>query len=75
MKAVQLIEAGKPLQGREVVMPEVGPTDVLLQVKAAGICHSDAHYRSGLSRVEPLPLTLGHEVAGVVVEVGTAVFP
>jgi propanol-preferring alcohol dehydrogenase len=35
-------------------------------VCAAGICHSDAHYRAGRSRVEPLPLTPGHEVAGVV---------
>jgi 2-desacetyl-2-hydroxyethyl bacteriochlorophyllide A dehydrogenase len=73
MKAVQLIEPGKPLQLREVPMPAVGPTDVLVQVMAAGICHSDAHYRSGLSPVEPLPLTLGHEVAGIVAEVGTAV--
>jgi propanol-preferring alcohol dehydrogenase len=73
MKAVQLIEPGKPLQLREVPVPEVGPSDVLVQVMAAGICHSDAHYRSGLSTVEPLPMTLGHEVAGVVAEVGTAV--
>ena len=73
MKAVQLIEVGKPLRLREVAVPEVGLNDVLVQVKAAGICHSDAHYRAGLSPVEPLPLTLGHEVAGVVVEVGTAV--
>ncbi|MBE2223225.1 MAG: zinc-binding dehydrogenase [Anaerolineae bacterium] len=73
MKAVQLVEPGKPLELREVPMPVVGAGDVLVQVKAAGICHSDAHYRSGLSRVEPLPMTLGHEVAGVVAEVGTAV--
>jgi 2-desacetyl-2-hydroxyethyl bacteriochlorophyllide A dehydrogenase len=73
MKAVQLVETGKPLQLRDVPTPEVGSMDVLVQVKAAGICHSDAHYRSGLSPVEPLPMTLGHEVAGVVAEVGTAV--
>lgn len=73
MKAVQMIEPGKPLELREVPMPVVGAMDVLVQVRAAGICHSDAHYRSGLSPVEPLPLTLGHEVAGVVAEVGTAV--
>jgi propanol-preferring alcohol dehydrogenase len=47
--------------------------DVLVRVKAAGICHSDAHYRSGRSRVHPLPLTLGHEVAGVVERVGADV--
>jgi propanol-preferring alcohol dehydrogenase len=73
MKALQLIQPGEPLQLREVTMPEVGLLDVLVEVKAAGICHSDAHYRSGLSRVEPLPMTLGHEVSGVVAEVGTAV--
>src|SRR2546427_5476171 len=39
-----------------------------VRVKAAGICHSDAHYRAGKSRVHPLPLTLGHEVAGIVEE-------
>ena len=73
MKAVQLLEPGKPLALREVPLPAVGAKDVLVQVQAAGICHSDAHYRSGLSPVNPLPLTLGHEVAGVVAEVGTAV--
>jgi propanol-preferring alcohol dehydrogenase len=44
----------------------------LIRVKAAGICHSDAHYRAGVSPVEPLPLTLGHEVAGVVEETGAS---
>ena len=39
-------------------------------MRAAGICHSDAHYRAGKSRVHPLPLTLGHEVAGLVEQVG-----
>lgn len=53
--------------------PELGADDVLVRVEAAGICHSDAHYRAGISRVEPLPLTLGHEVAGTVAEVGARV--
>ncbi len=73
IRAVQLMQTKQPLVLREVDLPAVGPMDILVQVKAAGICHSDAHYRSGLSPVEPLPLTLGHEVAGVVAEVGTAV--
>jgi propanol-preferring alcohol dehydrogenase len=46
---------------------------VLVRVKAAGICHSDVHYRAGTSSVGPLPQTLGHEVAGVVEEVGAGV--
>jgi 2-desacetyl-2-hydroxyethyl bacteriochlorophyllide A dehydrogenase len=78
MKAVQLVEIGMPLQLREVPPPEIGPQDALVRVKAAGICHSDAHYRAGKSPVGPLPQTLGHEVSGVVEAVGpdvTAVGP
>ena len=54
-------------------MPSLGARDVLIRVKAAGICHSDAHYRAGVSPVRHLPLTLGHEVAGIVEATGTAV--
>ena len=70
MKAIRLIEPGRPLELQEVSVPEVRPRDVLVRVKAAGICHSDAHYRAGRSLVRPLPLTLGHEVAGVVERAG-----
>jgi 2-desacetyl-2-hydroxyethyl bacteriochlorophyllide A dehydrogenase len=73
MRALRLIQPGQPLAMQEVAVPVVGPRDVLVRVKAAGICHSDGHYRAGRSRVEPLPLTLGHEVAGVVEEVGAEV--
>ena len=73
MKAIRLIEPRRPLELREVPVPSVGPRDVLVRVKAAGICHSDAHYRAGISRVHPLPLTLGHEVAGVIEKTGTEV--
>jgi propanol-preferring alcohol dehydrogenase len=73
MKAIRLIEPNRPLELCEVPVPAVGPNDVLVRVKAAGICHSDAHYRSGRSRVQPLPLTLGHEVAGLVEIVGANV--
>jgi len=73
MKAIRLIRPGLPLEAQQVDVPAVSPRDVLVRVKAAGICHSDAHYRAGISRVEPLPLTLGHEVAGVVAQTGTEV--
>lgn len=73
MKAVRMVQPGLPLEMQEIAVPETGPRDVLVKVKAAGICHSDAHYRAGTSRVDPLPLTLGHEVAGVVEEVGEEV--
>ena len=73
MRAVRLIKAGQPLEMQEIPVPEIGPKDVLVRVKAAGICHSDAHYRAGISSVEPLPLTLGHEVAGIVEQAGAEV--
>lgn len=70
MKAIRLIHPGRALEMRDVPVPKSGPRDVLVRVKAAGICHSDAHYRAGKSLVRPLPLTLGHEVAGVIEETG-----
>ncbi len=73
MKAVRLLEPGRPLAMQEVPLPSIGPRDVLVRVKAAGVCHSDSHYRAGVSPVEPLPLTLGHEVAGVVEQIGADV--
>lgn len=73
MKAVRMIQPRQPLEMQEIPIPAVGARDVLVKVKAAGICHSDAHYRAGTSRVDPLPLTLGHEVAGVVEEIGAQV--
>lgn len=73
MKAVRLIQPGKPLEMQEIPIPTIGPGDILVKVKAAGICHSDAHYRAGTSLVDPLPLTLGHEVSGVVEETGVQV--
>jgi 2-desacetyl-2-hydroxyethyl bacteriochlorophyllide A dehydrogenase len=73
MKAVRLVEPGRPLEMQELPIPEPGPDDVLVRIKAAGVCHSDAHYRAGVSPVRPLPLTLGHEVAGVIEEKGVNV--
>jgi D-arabinose 1-dehydrogenase-like Zn-dependent alcohol dehydrogenase len=73
MKAVRLVEVGKPLEDADIPIPEIGSSDVLIRVAAAGICHSDAHYRAGISKIDPLPLSLGHEVAGRVEEVGSDV--
>jgi D-arabinose 1-dehydrogenase-like Zn-dependent alcohol dehydrogenase len=70
MKAVRLIQPGMPLELHDIPIPVPGPRDVLVRVKAAGICHSDAHYRAGISSVAALPQTLGHEVAGVVEQIG-----
>ena len=73
MKAVRLVEIGRALQLQELPIPAVGAKDVLVRIKAAGICHSDVHYRAGTSPVGPLPQTLGHEIAGIVEDVGSEV--
>jgi propanol-preferring alcohol dehydrogenase len=73
MRAVRLAQIGKPLESADVPVPEIGPAEVLIRVAAAGICHSDAHYRGGISEFDRLPLTLGHEVAGTVEKIGKAV--
>jgi len=73
VKAIRLVEIGRPLQMQEVPVPVPGSREALVRVRAAGICHSDAHYRAGTSPVAALPLTLGHEIAGVVEAVGPGV--
>src|SRR5881392_1771356 len=73
MKAVRLVRLGKPLEDAEVSLPDIGASEVLVRVAACGICHSDAHYRAGISPINSLPVTLGHEVAGRVEAVGEEV--
>ena len=70
MRAVRLVQTCKPLEDAEIPIPDVGASDVLIRVRAAGICHSDAHYRAGVSKIDNLPVTLGHEIAGRVERVG-----
>jgi propanol-preferring alcohol dehydrogenase len=70
MKAVRLMQLGQPLEDAEVAVPDIGTSEVLVRVGACGICHSDAHYRAGISSIDSLPVTPGHEVAGRVEAVG-----
>lgn len=72
MKAFQIVAPGRA-ELRDVAVPTVGPSDVLVQVAAAGVCHSDLHLVHARSLPYDLPLTLGHEVAGRIVEVGASV--
>ncbi|HXT50352.1 MAG TPA: alcohol dehydrogenase catalytic domain-containing protein [Thermoanaerobaculia bacterium] len=72
MRAIRLVRGGAPLEERELPEPVPGPGEVLVDVHSAGVCHSDAHYRADASRVR-LPITLGHEVAGVVAAMGAGV--
>ena len=73
MKALRLIKGHGRLEEQEIEPPSIGPRDVLIRVKAAGICHSDAHYRGGFLSESDLPVTLGHEIAGVVENAGNDV--
>src|SRR4030095_14085013 len=70
MKAVRLVQLGKRWEDAGLPLAESGSSEVLVRVGACGICHSDAHYRAGISPIDPLPMTLGHEVAGRVETVG-----
>ncbi|GJQ51278.1 MAG: NAD(P)-dependent alcohol dehydrogenase [Anaerolineaceae bacterium] len=73
MKAVRLTQIGHPLELQEIPVPTIGEKDILVRVRAAGICHSDAHYRAGHSTMGSLPITLGHEIAGIVEKIGSQV--
>jgi 2-desacetyl-2-hydroxyethyl bacteriochlorophyllide A dehydrogenase len=64
---------GRPLVVEDVDRPRPGPQDVLIDVAAAGVCGTELHFLDGLLTPARTPITLGHEVAGVVAEVGAAV--
>jgi 2-desacetyl-2-hydroxyethyl bacteriochlorophyllide A dehydrogenase len=72
MRAARFYEIGKPLRLEDIEKPKVGDDEVLIKVKAAGMCYSDVHVLDGVIPADP-PVTLGHEIAGEVVEVGSKV--
>lgn len=76
MKALRKTQAGKGLQIEKVQVPAIGPTDVLVRVKATSICGTDLHIygwdRWSQGRIKP-PVTLGHEFCGVVERAGEEV--
>jgi len=77
MKAAVLHELKKPLSIEEVDRPSLGENDVLIKVEACGVCHSDLHIIKGdwkqFGGITKIPLIPGHEIAGRVAEVGSAV--
>jgi propanol-preferring alcohol dehydrogenase len=77
MKAAVLHEFKKPLVIEEVKRPTPSPEEVLIEVEACGVCHSDLHVADGdwkqLAGIVKKPLILGHEIAGRVVEKGEKV--
>ncbi|KAK7416168.1 hypothetical protein QQX98_005365 [Neonectria punicea] len=75
MKAFQYQDSQMGLELREIPVPEPGNQQVQLEVKAAGMCHSDCHIVSGTSDawLTKKPITLGHEVAGIITKLGPEV--
>ena len=69
MNALLLTEY-KKLELTDMPVPEIGPDDLLVRVKACGICGSDVHGFDGSTGRRIPPIVMGHEAAGVVAEVG-----
>ncbi len=72
-KAAVAWKAGEPLSIEEVDLEGPKPTEVVVELKATGLCHTDEFTRSGADPEGIFPAILGHEGAGVVVEVGSEV--
>src|ERR1700741_5287178 len=64
--------ASKPFVIEEVELAPPGEGEVLVRIRAAGLCHSDLSTVNG-DRPRPMPMVLGHEAAGEVVELGPGV--
>src|SRR6202163_971306 len=73
MKAVQVPKAGADFELVEKEIPEPGSGHVRIHVKACGICHSDVITKEGLFPGMSYPRVPGHEVAGVIDELGAGV--
>ena len=65
-------EKGAPVTLETILVPDPGPGEAVVAVKACGVCHTDLHYREGGIN-DDFPFLLGHEAAGVVESVGSGV--
>ena len=70
MKAMVLEAQGRPLELRDLPLPRPGRGQVLLQVRACGVCRTDLHVVDGELTDPRLPLVPGHQIVGTVVEAG-----
>src|SRR4051812_33071450 len=73
VNAIAATSATDPLVRSKIERRDLGPRDVLIEIRYAGICHSDIHTVRGEWGEVPYPLTVGHEIAGRVAEVGAEV--
>ncbi len=72
IRAAVLHESGQPLRIEECELDEPGAGEVLIRIRAASLCHSDLSVVDG-SRPRVMPMVLGHEAAGEVVQTGAGV--
>ncbi len=70
MKAMVLVAQGQPLVMKELPIPQPGPDEVLVRVEACGVCRTDLHVVDGELPEPKLPLIPGHEIVGIVEELG-----
>ena len=76
MKALSKLEAGKGIWQTSVEVPKVGPNDVLIRIRRSSICGTDIHiynWDAWAASTIPVPMVVGHEYAGEIVEVGSEV--
>ena len=72
VRGVVALKREAPVELRTVVVPDPGPGEASVRVKACGVCHTDLHYREGAIN-DDFPFLLGHEASGVVEKVGDGV--
>ena len=73
MKAARMHEYGKALVLEDIPIPDIQPDEILVRVKACGMCRSDVQLIDGYFRPYadiPPPITLGHEITGVIDKIG-----
>jgi propanol-preferring alcohol dehydrogenase len=76
MKAARIHEYGKPVVLEDIPIPDIQPDEILVNVKACGMCRSDVQLIDGYFRKYvdiPPPITIGHEIVGVVDRIGADV--
>lgn len=72
VNAVVALAKGEPVSTVQIIVPDPGPGEVVVDVAACGVCHTDLHYREG-GITDDYPFLLGHEAAGTVSAIGEGV--
>jgi len=73
MKSVQIVEYRQPFQYGDRNVPKLQPHEVLIEVKASGLCSTDIHLLEGRVDLGQLPRIPGHEIAGEIVDIGSEI--